>query len=374
VVYAESDGIYEGMTTYRRLSALVDASPRAGYVADFYWVRGGAVHRQFWHGPGGDVQAPGLTLKPQPRGSFAGEDVPVGQIPPDWHGSNGTMYLHGVRRDLGPPAEFVLDYDAVDLRGRIPEGRDPHLRLTCLTPASEVALVLGDPPKNRQGNPKHIECAVLTRKGKDLESAFVTVVEPYDSNPIVLSARRLGVETEPKGVLAAAVEIRLSNGRTDTILAAERPARLETETGVVLDGVFGIVCQRRGKPVFAKLCHGTRLACGGFSLQTRHSEAAGVVKSVSVEDPEDNFVLVEFAEPPEKALLGPIAIFENDREQDAAYDIRSLRRSGRLYRLSVGDKSFFRGYSDPGNFRSDLALNVRPGDRVRIPNSISLRS
>ena len=243
VVHAASDGIYKGMTTYRRLSALIDASSRCGYVADFFWVRGGRTHRQFWHGPGGKMSADGLRLVEQPIGSFAGEDVAPGIPPENLSGCNGYMYLHGVRRDAAPPAQFVLDYDAEDLRSRIAKGRDPHLRLTCLTPTSEVAIALGDPPKNREGNPEHIDCAILTRTGRRLESAFVTIVEPYDCKPVICSARRLAVETADPGILAAAVELHLSSGRTDTIIAAEGATRVEAENGVVLDGVFGLIAR-----------------------------------------------------------------------------------------------------------------------------------
>ena len=99
-------------------------------------------------------------------------------------------------------------------------------------------------------------------------------------------------------------------------------------------------------------------------------EARGTVRQVSIDDPQDNFVMVELEAAPRRSLLGPVAIFENDGQQDAAYTIQSLRRSGKLHRLSVGDKTFIRGYSNPRDFDSDFVLNVQPGDTVRIPGSV----
>ena len=128
---------------------------------------------------------------------------------------------------------------------------------------------------------------------------------------------------------------------------------------------------RRGRGVeFAKLCQGTRLECDGLTLRSPMPEARGTVRQVSIDDPQDNFVMVELEAAPRRSLLGPVAIFENDGQQDAAYTIQSLRRSGKLHRLSVGDKTFIRGYSNPRDFDSDFVLNVQPGDTVRIPGSV----
>ncbi|MBM4050772.1 MAG: heparinase, partial [Planctomycetes bacterium] len=46
VIEAEGPGVFPGVTTYRRLSVLVDASETDGYVVDFFRVRGGGLHRQ----------------------------------------------------------------------------------------------------------------------------------------------------------------------------------------------------------------------------------------------------------------------------------------------------------------------------------------
>ena len=366
VVCAESDGIYKGMTTYRRLSTLVDVSARRGYVADFFWVRGGRVHRQSWHGPPGRVKTTGLKLSKQRTGSFAGEDVPVGQLGDDWHDSPGYMYLHDVRRDKRPPEQFTIDYDATDRRGRISKGSDPHLRLTCLTATSEVALARGDPPQNRVGAPRDITYAVLTRTGDDLESLFVTLAEPYDTKPIIAFARRLDMSVSDD-VMAAAVEIRLANGRTDMIVVAEKPTRVEVEGDITFDGTFGIVARRGKRLVFAKLCGGTLLQWRDTKLTCPVPCLRGRVEQISIDDPEDNYAVVKFEGRVNRALLGSIAIFENDRVQDAAYCIHGLRRRGECYKLSTGDKTFIRGYADPKDFSAGLTFHVVPGDGVRIP-------
>jgi len=369
VVHVESDRIYPGMTTYRRLAVLVDSGPGAGYAADIFWVRGGKTHRQSWHGPPGKLSVAGLNLEEQTRGTFAGEDVEFGKLPEKWRGSTGYMYLSHVRRDRKPPARFSLDFDAADSRGRIAEGRDPHLRLTCLTPTDEVALARGQPPQNKPGNPPFLDYAVLTRSGQELESAFLTIVEPYESTPIVASARRLEVEIAAPGVLATAVEVRLADGRVDTIVAAERPVLARTSTGVELDGVFGIIARRDEQVEFAKVVRGTLLRRGEFRLECPTAEIRGKVLECSTADPADNWVLVELDREPPAPVTGRIVVFRNDRVRDAAYDIVRIEPRGSRFRISLGDKTLIRGYSNPDNYSAPFVLNVNPGDQLRIPLS-----
>jgi len=370
VIYVESDGIHKGTTTYRRLSTLVDVTPTSGYVADFFLVRGGKLHRQFRHGPPGPIKKTGLRLKRQTMGTFAGEDVPFGRIPENYRRKwpTGGMFLYDVRRAADPPDTFTVDYDAIDGRGRVKESKDPHLRLTCLTPANEVALAKGDPPR-KGANPKCLDYAILTRKGRDLESLFVTLVEPYDAKPVIKSARRLKVKVADDGVMAAAIEMQLANGRADTIIAAEKPVRAETETGVVLEGTFGILARRGERTVFAKLVHGVGLSCEEFSINCPAAEIRGKVLECNTEDPRNNYVIAELDRKPTALLRGRLIIFENDRERDAAFDIVSVERQGKAYKVSLAERTLIRGYKDATDYSVGYVLNVNPGDPLRIPLS-----
>ncbi len=373
LVEAESPGIFAGTTTYRRLTALVEASPRDSYAVDFFRVRGGRLHRQSWHGPAADAESPQLRLVPQAKGTFAGEATAFGQLPEKWRGHPGYMYLYDVRRDCKPPAAFALDYRAEDRRKRIAPSRQPHLRLTCLTPCDEVALAHGDPPQNKSGNPRRLQYAVLTRKGdKDLQSLFVTVIEPYDSQPIIRSARLLPLASGPKDQLAAAVEVALADGRVDTILCAESPATLAAG-GVTMDGTWGIVSRRGGRVEFAKLVAGRSLAAPGVKLALPQPQLTGRVTGIQAEKADDQRVTFTLDSPTDQTPSERLAVFENDGLQDAAYTIRAWRKSGDAYELSTGESSLVRGYANPKNLAAGFVYNVHPGDRVRIPLSTYLQ-
>lgn len=369
VMEVESPGVFSSAQTYRRLTAMIDVSDRDSYAIDFFRVRGGSLHRQSWHGPAADAASPELKLIAQPKGTFAGENVAMGQVPKQLRDSPGYMYLYDVQRDRRPPASFTLDYKAADLRQRIAAGSQPHLRLTCLTPSNEVALAHGDPPQNRPGNPRTLAYAVLSRTGKNLESLFTTIIEPYDGKPLIVSARLVPLLDQPPGQLATAVEIFLADGRVDTIICCEQPARV-TAGNLVMDGTFAVVARRGDQVEFAKLVAGTSLTGPGLKLSCPGPFIAGRVLSVNAGKPDDNRVAVSLAGPPGTSLVGRLAVFENDKVQDAAYTIRDFVKTADHYEISTGDSTVQRGYADPGNFSAGITYNVRPGDAFRIPLSV----
>jgi hypothetical protein len=261
-----------------------------------------------------------------------------------------------------------LDYRAEDNRQRITAGKQPHLRLACLTQCDEVALAHGDPPQNRAGNPRRLQYAVLSRKGVKLESLFVTLIEPYDSHPIIRTARLLPLDNGPKGQLVAAVEITLADGRIDTILCAESPSPLAAGD-VAMDGAFGMVARRGQRVEFAKLVAGRSLTAPGVNVSARGPHITGRVVATNVDKPDDNSLTLKLDQAVDESLVGRVAIFENDGVQDAAYTIRGLRKAGDAYEMSTGDSTLVRGYANPKNLAAGYVLNVRPGDRVRIPLS-----
>ncbi|MEW6358866.1 MAG: heparinase II/III family protein [Planctomycetota bacterium] len=371
VIEAESDGIYKSANTFRRLSALVDASDKDGYIVDFFRVRGGRLHRQSWHGPPGEVKTTGLNLIKQEKGTFAGEDIEFNQLPKEWASDCGYMYLYDVQRDKNPPKSLTLDYDAIDLRKRIQEGKDPHLRLTVLTETNEVALAHGDPPQNKGGNPRNLDYAILTRTGENLESLYITVVEPYNASPIIESARTLEIKSKPTDQMVGAVEVKLVNGRTDIFLCCESPGRVELANGIVMNGAFGMVSLRNDKVEFARLIAGTELRCKDLVLECPAAEITGKVVSMDTTDPNDNRVVVTLDGEASDALVGKLIVFENDREQDAAYLIRRIQPKGANFEISTGDSTLIRGYADRDDFTKGYILNVREGDALRIPMSTS---
>ena len=140
-----------------------------------------------------------------------------------------------VRRGALPRAvqkPYTVDWRIEDIHGRIPEGREPHLRLHALTPCDEVALATGDSPRRLQ-RPGYL---IQSRLGEALQSQFVNVLEPYDTRPIIVGVRELEVRHDGDAGAAAAVAVEIAGGRTDILISCEEAMEVSVEGGIKFDG------------------------------------------------------------------------------------------------------------------------------------------
>lgn len=362
VVDVASDGIYPNNTTFRRTAWLVDADERYSYVLDVMRVRGGNTHVLSWHGPPGVVSTGGLALQKQEKGTYAGPDVPFEFLAPNWRTKAGWSFLYNVERMAHPPETFFVDYQATDTRGRIAEGREPHLRLHNLTPLHEVALADGDPPQNKRGAPRRLRYVLGRRNGTNLESLFVTVLEPYDHTPFITAVRRLAILESAPGTHPVAVEVVLADGRVDTLISCEAPGRVRVEGEVVLDGTYGFLARRGGQVECAKLMGGTLLEWRQFRLECDRPAYTGTIVRVLADDP--NNQQLELSEPLPADLVGRTLIIQNDGVQDAAYTIAAPPQGTRV---SLGSISLVRAYADPEDHAQGYVYNVAPGNAYRVP-------
>jgi hypothetical protein len=365
LVEVASDGLYPGSSTCRRTAWLVDADARYSYVLDVVRVRGGERQTLAWHGPPGAVSVTGLDLVPQAQGTYAGPEVPFEYLGSAWRKTAGTSFLYNVERAANPPADFTVDYAATDTRGRIAAGREPHLRVHNLTPLQEAALADGDPPQNKAGAPRRVRFVLATRTGAALDSAFVTVLEPYDRTPFLSRVRRLAVLEAAPGTNPVAVEVSLADGRVDTLVSCEAPGRVQIEGGVELDGAHGFVSRRAGVVECAKLMEGTVLSCGAFQLRAASAAHTGTITRVLAEDPDNQQLELSAPLPEAVALAGRTLFVRNDGVQDAAYTLVGPPL-GRC--VSLGAITLVRGYADPADPAKGYRFNVAPGDAYRLPS------
>lgn len=367
VMAAASPQAYPKLRTYRRTLALVDVSADDSYAVDVFRARGGRNHRLIYCGPAPAASVTGLSLAPQPSGTFAGPTVGLAALPApgETNGTtNGFSYLYDVARSgAGVEQPYTVDWKAEDLRGRLREGREPHLRVHALTPSDEVALASGQPPQNKSGNPASLRYLIQSRLGDDLESVFVNVLEPYDGSPFIRAVRRLRVEgaTDPTAAVALAVD--LTDGRTDVIISCERAQPLTVEGGLEFCGVYGLVRLQGGQVKTMRMLGGTLLAAGGVRLTSAVAAYTGTVKAVDVSDPADNRVTLEPPLPALPALVGQTIHFGNALPQDTSYTIRALRGDA----VSTGEISLIQGFRNPADFTAGYKLLVNAGDRYSLP-------
>ncbi|MBD3182141.1 hypothetical protein GF312_07610 [Candidatus Poribacteria bacterium] len=361
VIDVSSERAYEGIESYRRIVALVDISDEDSYVVDIFRARGGKNHRLSYHGPAETNVIDGIQMVKQQVGTFAGNDVEFGA---QGHAQSGFSYLYDVERSADSvESYFTVDWKAEDKRGRIEEGKEPHLRIHCLTPCDEVALASGDPPQNKAGNPRRLRYFIQSRLGDEMESQFVSVLEPYDRNPFIKSVRSLSVEhdVDPDSVIALMVE--LENGRADYIISCEEPTHVRVENNIEFNGRFLLVRTINNNPRLMRMVEGKMLRFGRVMLNYDSEAYRGKVVAVDASDPENHKIYIDPPLPADAEVKGKVIHFYGNQPMDTSYTIKEI---GDGY-ISTGDITIIKGFWNPEDYTSGYKYLVKPGDDYIIP-------
>ncbi len=213
-VYA--DKVYPQASLYQRTTALVDASEKSFYVVDIFRVRGGKEHHYSIHGPEGEVEAEGLSLVAQAKGTLMGEDVEyaakLGDGTDYWKDASGFQYLYNVRRDKRPGERPSLTWKVKDTWGVHPKPIDVRLRVNMVNPPGEVIVADGDPPQNKPGVPRRLTYLLQSHQGDS--TTFVNVIEPYSGERVIKN-----IERTDRGDTVT-LRITLASGRVDYITSS----------------------------------------------------------------------------------------------------------------------------------------------------------
>ena len=202
-----------GGQQYERTAALVDVSDHDSYLLDVFRVVGGREHAKFVHSHFGQITPQGLALQPA-------EESGWGEQMRSW------------RKDAQPPPVWSVDWRIEDHLRYLPAGQDLHVRYTDLTPGSEVLTAEGWVAVGLYGGTAEAWIPrVIVRRRTDqppLASTFVSVIEPYEKQPLITQIRRLELATDegqPCPDSDVALELRLADGRRDVWVAinAENP-------------------------------------------------------------------------------------------------------------------------------------------------------
>ena len=372
--------VYVGVRTYKRAVSLIDISDDDSYVVDVFWVRGGTNHRMVSNGAGRQVTCQNIQLTRQAAGTFAGPDIQFAVKPatPEKYGAPynpdeqclAFSYLRDVERGNATADSCWIDWDLVHPNGTMEEGRDPHLRMHCLSPVDEIAIATGEPP-HKVHQDDYLRHVVRSRLGEDIESQFVTVLEPYEPEPFIASTKPLKLDAHDGEGSAAAVQVDLKDGRSDIIIIAEEPCHVEAG-GLKLDGQMGFIRLRDGKVEAAKLVRGTKLEYGDYVLKADRGEITGKLAGFDVSDWKDNLLKVGPSVLPDgvKAadLIGQYIIVKNSERSDGSYLIRDVRENGTV--ISLGDKTLIERFIDRKDYDKGYIYNVAEGDEFTIPLSV----
>jgi hypothetical protein len=315
------------------------------------------------------------VLTPQKGGTLAGPDVAFGEfydaaMKSRYRGS-GFMYLYDVER--GPAGDrFALDWPVVDTFGlRQADAGQVHLRWTMLEPDGELVLAHGDPPFLRQKKPRRLRYGLVFRRGEDLRSTFVSVIEPYLEKRNVLGCERLEVSGEDGG--GVAVKVELPDGRVDYIVfAAGEGTEYKAGQGLVWNCAFGFVRTQMGRAAEMRMVRGTVLGWRGAVMEAPVAAYKGTVAGVEIGPTGENLILVDCELPLDGSLRGKELHVSTRNERNGTFPIAGVSREGDEFAVSVGEKSLVCGYLDPAEPERGRRMIVAEGDSFEIPTVVSL--
>lgn len=372
----ETPKVYDSTSMYRRTTAMIQVDDANSYAVDFFRVKGGDDHVFSFHSYEGTVATEGLKLVSQKGGTYAGENVKYRSdydgVTNDWtYKGSGFQYLNNVSRDKNTQGKFSVDWNIKDLDGKhnIPEGT--HLKLTMLNDVDDVAICDGAPPQGSSGNPENLKYMLAHKSGKNINSIFTSVIEPYQKQSNITSIEQVKVTREdgkPIDEDVCAVKVTLKNGRVDYVVNA-----LDKEVIYIVDGkfrfkgFFGAVSYVKDKVENLYLNDGTII-----DKHTTQAALTGKVKSFTKELSFKNEIVITLDKGTTvpNDLVGKYIYIQNDGVRNGAYEILGVKKNAEdTLTLDVGDVTTIRSYVDNYNFAKGYVYNMKAGDKFTIPLS-----
>ena len=314
---------YESVDRYRRAVALVDAGGGNQYVFDVFEVNGGGRHTLGLNGP--------------PATAFTCSEKlgPAGPAATEFFKGSFKNPRQGTEAIAGPvTADWKFLFSGA---GRKPQETDVHMHATIWGAEGGRILaadVTGDIPYD-------LASIHLDREGKDLASRFVTLMDPYEKQPFVKSARRLTARGEDAGGTTA-LEVTMTDGRRDVITYNASPGGRDTQLArlpsravevageLQLQGVMGFVSRdAAGKVTQAMLAGGTRLTAEGVTIEAAVSEYRSRVAAI---DHASGEILLDKPFAPGVNLAGATVVIGSD-DRARAYPVVSISPDGLRLRI-----------------------------------------
>ncbi|WP_018626252.1 heparinase II/III domain-containing protein [Niabella aurantiaca] len=379
----ELDGkaAYPDIQEYSRTMFLVGGTGNGtvdsnAYVVDIFRVKGGHDHVFSFHGPPGTVNTDGLRLQVQEKGTYAGEQIAKGTKAAGF--PYGYSFLYHIKKDTRPPARFMVDWKAAPGYRGITDRDNIHIRMHAMSPADDVALADGDPPQNKPGNPKKLSYVLMHRAGTDLNSSFVSVLEPYRDQPFIRSVQRLDTGNDE----TIAIRVEKMNGATDYLLYNPSTKKeMQLPNGIAMNGAIGYIREQNNHAARAVLVNGASLSYKKINLKSAGAIGGKVVKMYRGLGGE-GWILAAAKQPIDKRLIGEQIVIETTGARDASYRIRNVKKEGTFTRIFFGPATFVstirnggkeKGLTAPGSVQK-RSYDFEEGARFKIATHTSWSS
>lgn len=216
-----SSPAYEEASHYRRHLTMVDVGENQSYVVDVFRVKGGKRHDYLLHGPPGQSTIREEEWGEILPGTYAGPEVEWGELyddaelgHPDYnggyhrYGGSGFQYLENVR-------ELKTGEGMVDFQHLLDPKAGLRIRILGDERQKMILTEAYDKPRARDHRLKYLIAKAESETDTDtLSSTFISVLEPYSTQPFISSVSQL----ETSGETAVAVLID-RGGERDVVLS-----------------------------------------------------------------------------------------------------------------------------------------------------------
>lgn len=385
---ASYPGAYAQTSQYSREPWFVpfaDGDGAAGYMLDLFRVSGGSRHEYTLNGDANrdvvfETDAPLSDYGPYllPPGTKTREASGVG----DSGNADGHypayLYVRDVRQ-----AELSGESYTVNLRAETAPQDQSGMRITGLLEPGDNALYLGRSPSLRAGRLNGISKdnndeadkysmpkLVHRREGVELDSTFVTLLEPYGKGdaPRVEEVRRITPDQAPPG--AVAVQIRYGTTTDWLVSNPLHPDQPVIIGDLTLQGEMGLVRQSAAGTQLA-LVGGTAIRKGGQELAGTGSVTGAVIGTLrkSAGDGQDALIVKEAV--PDEAT-GTYVVVTHPDDSTHGFEIGEVvREDGRtLLVLREHDPGFVIGEDGRSQLTYFPRLQWEGEHRYRIMNVV----
>jgi hypothetical protein len=295
-VEVAAESAYPSVTNlYRRTLMLVEVTPDQAYLVDIFRVRGGSQHDWIVHGTQAECKTELPLSTPQAAGTLAGPDVPYGRFYDDPALRDAPTGTISYVRYMGSGFQYLFHVQRGQLNGcgtvswhlNRPEDLFPNRPTRGIVLRAHLAgrqeqIILADGrPQARATWPETVKFLLRRRQGKELQSTFVTVFEPYKDRPFITAVRPL--EVAAGDGLAVALEIRLQNGRQLVFsrLEAETPASVPWDgQKIAIDARAAVLSENAsGAPGSCYLLDGRKVQWHGRTIEGRPA-GSGLIRQI----------------------------------------------------------------------------------------------
>ncbi|MBQ6698984.1 MAG: S-layer homology domain-containing protein, partial [Oscillospiraceae bacterium] len=398
--------VYSNVDEYRRSVVMIKADDTNSYYVDFFRVLGGKIHEYSIHASSDEIAGTeGLSLVPQMedgkyKGTYAGINVPFGADPnsPDaWEYDTvyprGYTWLENVDRAEEPESKFEVDFAIKDFKKAIANSKGLHLRMTVLNGGNikngvdtSVAIADGYPPQKASNKsiPK-LKYVLLKHTGKNLDTTFTTVFEPYRDNKFIKSADELDAEIysgyEKAGDAHRALRIEHTSGRVDYVFySTNRDVTYKISVDgreIFFRGFVGVYTIQNGENTYKYVNDGDIIG-EADEITVERSVISGTVEGFTKDYVFDNEIIIKpepaVSEEAVKALSGRFVHIDNGTERSGTFkiEVAALAEdgSGNIV-LDVGGVTPIRNYIDANNMDKGFTYMIAEGQSARIPLSYS---